>query len=216
MKGKALTYSKHAIAFYAYLLVVWGFYRLLFQAPEPYDELILKPVVWLVPLYFLVKKEKASLKSIGITFKNFFPVVYFVLALGFVFSILALVVNFLKYGGANFAANIGDMSLFAALGVSLVTAVSEELSFRGYILTRILPGMDSEWSANIITSIGWTLIHLPIAIFDWRLSLFPVIIYTAVVFLFSVGTTFVYLRTKNIVAPVLLHLLWQWPIILFR
>jgi membrane protease YdiL (CAAX protease family) len=37
-----------------------------------------------------------------------------------------------------------------------------------------------------------------------------------VIFLFSIGTTFVFLRTKNIIAPILLHVLWQWPIILFR
>jgi hypothetical protein len=216
MSSKDLKLIKHAILFYAYLFVVWGFYRLLFQAPEPYDELILKPLVWLVPLYLLAKREKASLKTLGITFKGFFSVVYFVLALGFVFSLLALVVNSLKYGGANFAADIGNLSLMSALGVSLVTAVSEELSFRGYILSRIIPAFKSEWSMNIILSIGWTLIHLPIAIFDWRLGAFPLVIYTVVVFTFSLGTTFVYLRTKNIIAPILLHLLWQWPIILFR
>lgn len=215
MKGNLL-YFKHAISFYAYLLVVWGFYRLLFQAPAPLEELVVKPIIWLVPLYFLVKREKAKWTSIGIVFNNFFRTVYFVLTLGFVFSLFAVLVNYLKYGGLNFAANLTEVTFWGAIGLSFITATSEEITFRGYLLTRLMSVIKSEWMANLIISIGWAAIHLPIAVLDWKLEGMSLIIYTLVVSLFSVGTTFVFLRTKNIAAPILLHVLWQWPIILFR
>ena len=217
MAGKInFEYLKHAIAFYAYLLVVWGFYRLLFQAPAPLEELVVKPIVWLVPLYFLVRHERASFASIGIVFNNFFRVVYFVLSLGFVFSTFAVLVNYLKYSGLNFAANLGEVTFFGALGLSFITAISEEITFRGYLLTRLLPAAKSELVANLVISFGWSLIHLPIAVLDWKLDPFSLAVYSFVVFLFSLGTTFVFLRTRNIAAPILLHVLWQWPIILFR
>ncbi len=211
-----IKYLKHALVYYSYLLVIWGFYRLLFQAPAPLEELVVKPIIWLVPLYVLVKREKASLASIGVVFNNLFKVVYFVLSLGFVFSLFALLVNYLKYGGLNFAANIGEVTFLGAMGLSFITAVSEEITFRGYLLNRLMSAVKNEWTANIVISIGWTLIHLPVAVLDWRLGMASLVVYAIVVFLFSIGTTFVFLRTKNIIAPILLHVLWQWPIILFR
>jgi len=209
-------YIKYAIAYYAYLLVVWGFYRLLFQAPVPLEELLVKPIIWLVPLFFLIKSEKLTLSSIGVVFNNFFKVVYSVLSLGFVFSLFALLVNYLKYGELNFAANIGEVTFTGALLLSFITAITEEVTFRGYLLTRLMGSIKSERTVTLVISVGWALIHLPIAILDWRLEPGSLLIYTIVVFLFSVGTTFVFLRTKNIAAPILLHVLWQWPIILFR
>lgn len=214
--NKKFDYLKHAISYYAYLLVFWGFYRLLFQAPAPLEELIVKPAIWLLPLALLLKKEKASLRSIGVTFNNFFKVVYFVLALGFVFTIFAIVVNFLKYGSLSFASNIGVNSFWIAIGLSFITAISEELVFRGYLLTRLLGFVKNSLKANVILSIGWALIHLPVAILDWRMEPLQVGIYSLIVFSFSIGATFVFLKTKNIAAPILLHVLWQWPIILFR
>ena len=209
-------YIKHAISYYAYLFVIWGFYRLLFQAPAPFEELVVKPVVWLIPLYLLLKSEKASLQSIGIVFNNFFSVIYFVLSLGFLFSVFALLVNYLKYSGLNFNAYIGETTFIGAIALSFITAITEELAFRGYLLTRILSLFKNPWTANLLISILWAFIHIPIAVLDWRLAPGPLAIYCLLVFTFSVGTTFVFLRTKNIAAPILLHVLWQWPIILFR
>jgi hypothetical protein len=180
------------------------------------EELVVKPVIWLVPLYFLIKKEKANLASIGIVFNNFFKVVYFVLSLGFVFSFFALLINYLKYNGFAFAANIGEVTFWGAVGLSFITAVSEEVAFRGYLLTRLINTVKSEINANLIISVGWALIHLPVAVLDWKLEPSFLLVYIIVIFLFSIGTTFVFLRTRNIAAPILLHVLWQWPIILFR
>lgn len=215
-KSKSTLYLKHATTFYAYLFVVWGFYRLLFQVPAPLEELVVKPLVWLLPLYFLLRQEKVSLESIGITFHNFFKVVYFVLALGFVFTFFAILVNYLKYEGLQFASNIGETAFWTAIGLSFITAITEEVTFRGYLLTHLLTAVKSQWTATIIISIGWALIHWPIALLDWKLAPMALFVYSVIIFLFSVGTTFVFLKTRNIAAPILLHVLWQWPIILFR
>lgn len=208
---------KYAVSLAVYLLIVWGFYRYLFQLPETLEELVVKPIVWLVPLIYLLKKEGGKLSSIGVTTKNLFPAVYFALGLGVFFVLEALIVNFVKYGGSfNFNANIGALPLMTSFGLSFATAISEELTFRGYIFTRIWSYVKSEWLANIITSVFWALIHTPITFFVWKLDLSAALIYLLLTTLFGIGSAFVYARTKNVFSSVLLHVLWQWPIVLFR
>lgn len=208
---------KNAIYLATYLLIVWGFYRFLFKLPDEIEELIIKPVLWIIPVFYLVNKEKESLESIGITFKNLFPAVYYALGLGAFFVIEALIVNFLKYGGQfNLGANIGTLPLLPALGLSFATAISEELAFRGYIFTRVWNYIKNELYANLFTSIFWALIHVPVTIFVWKLDLSAALIYLFLTTLFGIGSAFVFARSKNIVSPILLHVLWQWPIILFR
>ncbi len=213
---KKETAIKHATILAAYLLIVWGFYRFLFKLPEEIEELVIKPVIWLLPVFYLVRKEKLGLKSIGITGKNLFPAIYLALALGVVFAIEGVFINLLKYGEFNFSANIGQRAIFAALGLSLATGISEEISFRGYLFNRVWHALGSEWSANIITSLVWGLVHIPIAIFWWELSLAGILGYLLLTTLFGIGSAFVFARTKNVTSSILLHLLWEWPIILFR
>lgn len=213
---KKIVGLKRIVGLYAFLFVVWGFYRLLFQFPEPLDELVIKPIVWLGPVAYLLYKEKSSLRSVGITLENIFPSIYFALALGSIFVIEAMVVNFMKYKGLNFAANIGENSLYFALFLSFATAISEEITFRGYIFGRTLSIYKNEVIVNIVTSLGWTAIHMPIAIFDWHLDTVSLILYAVLTTIFAFGASFVYVRTKNILSPILLHVFWQWPIILFR
>ena len=73
---------KNVILFSVYLLIVWGVYRSNFNLPEPIDELLVKPILWLAPIIYLLKREHASVSSLGVTFKNLFPSLYFALALG--------------------------------------------------------------------------------------------------------------------------------------
>jgi len=214
--SKKETAIKHATVLAVYLLIVWGFYRLFFKLPEEIEELIIKPIVWLLPVIYLVKKEGGNLSSVGITTKKLFPAIYFTLALGAVFAIEAIIINFVKHGGFEFAANIGEKALITSLGITFVTAFSEEVSFRGYLFNRVWSALDNEWLANIATSIVWALVHIPIAIFVCKLSLAYVLTYLFLTAIFGVGSAFVFARTRNVFSSILLHILWQWPIILFR
>jgi hypothetical protein len=90
---------KRATYLAVYLLIVWGFYRFLFQLPEAVEELFIKPVIWLLPVFFLLKKERKGLDSLGITSKNLFPAVYYALGLGAFFVVEALIINLIKYKG---------------------------------------------------------------------------------------------------------------------
>ena len=208
---------KYAVILSVYLLIVWGFYRFIFELPEPVEELFIKPIVWLIPVFYFLRKERESVTSLGVTFKNIFPSVYYALGLGAFFVMEALVINFVKYGGRfNLGANIGELPFLTSLGLSFATAITEELVFRGYIFTRVWKFLKNELTANIVTSVFWALIHVPITIFVWKLDFSASILYLMLTAVFGMGSAFIFARTKNILSPILLHVLWQWPIILFR
>jgi membrane protease YdiL (CAAX protease family) len=208
---------KHTTILAAYILIIWGFYRFLFKLPEELEEVIIKPILWLVPVFFLLRKEKVGLSSIGITNKNLFSSIYFAVALGIIFAFEGLLINIIKYkGGVDFSANIGSIPLLLALAISFITAVSEELTFRGYIFGRLWSALGSEFWANLITSVLWALVHLPIAIFWWELNLMSTLGLLVLTTIFGVASAIIYVRTKNILASILLHVFWEWPIILFR
>jgi len=207
---------KNASLLAAFLLVFWGFYRLIFRLPDEVEELFVKPVVWLLPVLYFLRKEKKGISSLGFTLKNLFSSVYFSLGLGFVFVFEALLVNYLKYGNFNFAANIGEKPFFTAFFLSFATAFSEEVTFRGYLFNRVWLALKDEFVANISTSFVWALIHIPVVVFVWKLNLSASILYLFLTTIFGIGSAFVFARTKNIVSSILLHVLWEWPLILFR
>lgn len=207
---------KHSTLLIAYLLVVWGFYRFLFKLPEQAEELLIKPLLWLVPVFLLLRREKQGISSVGITTKNLFPSVYLSLALGVVFAIEGALVNFYKYKGVDFSANIGPNPIMISLGLSLATAISEEITFRGYLFNRVWQITGNELLSNISTSLVWGLIHLPITIFWWKLNFSATIGYLILTTIFGIGSAFLFARTKNVASSILLHILWSWPITLFR
>lgn len=207
---------KNVTIYAAYLIVVWAFYRFLFRFPDSVEELVIKPIVWLLPVFYFVGKERMNLSSIGITFKNLFPTIYLSLGLGSIFVIEGLISNYLKYGYLNFGANIGTIPLLPSLGLSFATAFSEETAFRGYIYSRLSMVFKGEIVPNLIQALAWIAIHVPIAFFIWKYTFAQAVVYLFITAIFGIGSAFIFSRTKNIFGSILLHVLWEWPIILFR
>ncbi|OGM08053.1 hypothetical protein A2W13_02870 [Candidatus Woesebacteria bacterium RBG_16_36_11] len=207
---------KHATILSAYLLVIWGLYRFLFKLPDEIEEVIIKPILWLIPTFYLVRMEGLGISSLGITLKKIFPTIYLSIGLGILFLVEALLINYSKYGNFSFGANIGQKSFLISIALSFATAISEEITFRGYIFTRVWNALGSEWTANFLTTAVWTLIHIPVTFFILKLDMGSGVIYLFLTTIFGLGSTFIFARTKNITSSILLHVLWEWPIILFR
>jgi membrane protease YdiL (CAAX protease family) len=212
------TELKRVTLLYTFIFLVWGFYRFLFRLPEEIEELILKPIIWLGPVLFLLWREKKSLDSIGWSAKNLFKSLYMGIGLGMLFALEGLLTNWLKYRSFSFV-NLQYQSLsvlLVAMGLSLATAISEESAFRGYIFNRLWQILKSEWAANLISSLGWALVHLPITYFVLHYNFEQMVTYLVLIFVFGVASALVFARTKTLTASILLHVFWAWPIILFR
>lgn len=206
----------HSTKLAAYLLIVWGFYRFLFRLPEEIEELLIKPLLWLLPVFYFMRKEKTSFSSLGITTRNLFPSLYLSLGLGAFFALEGVLVNVIKYNQIMFDANIGQTALLISLGISFATAVSEELAFRGYLFTRMSYALGSEIKSNLVTSFVWGLIHLPISFLWHELSVSGIAGFFLLTTIFGIGSAFIFSKTRNIFSSILLHVFWSWPIVLFR
>jgi len=210
---------KHVFALFSFIFIVWSFYRYLPQIlPLWAEELILKPLVWLLPAFWLVRKiERQPLSSLGLTKKKLFPSLYWGIGLGLVFALEGLLTNIVKYKGLNLISlGYSSATFLGLLAISLVTAFTEETVFRGYLFHRLWQIWQKEWLANIVSSFLFVLIHLPIGVFVLGYNPMVMLAYLFFVFIFAFGSAFVFGRTQNLLASILLHVFWSWPIVLFR
>ncbi len=206
---------KYPLLYSLYLLAVWTAYRLSsISISQEIDEFLVKPVVWLLPIFLIVRKERDWLKSLGATRERLFPGIYLAVVLGFIFAVETILVSLIKSGNLNIITNQKPLSysLFIAVG----TAVSEEIAFRGYLFNRFLGFFKHELWANLITSSLWLIIHIPAAVALLGYGLTDAVSFLSLAFIYSIGACFVFARTKNIFSSVFLFIIWEASIILFR
>lgn len=215
---KEIKILRRVFGYFCFLLLFWGLYRLIFILPENVDEIFLKPIIWLGSLFWIVRKtEKKPFSSLGFSGKNLFKSLYLGLGLGVFFALEGILVNLIKYGELNLPpVAYSGWAFISAFLVSFLTGFSEEIVFRGFIFNRLWQVWKKEWHANLVTSILFVLIHLPITIFVFHYHFYQALSYAFIVFIYSLGAGFVFARTQTIIAPVLLHLFWTWPVVLFR
>lgn len=210
---------RHVFALFSFIFVIWSIYRYFPEIlPVWFEEIVLKPVVWLIPTFWLVKKiEKENLASLGLTKKNLLKSIYWGIGLGAVFALEGFLTNIFKYRGLELVSlNYTTLGFIGALGLSLITAFSEEIVFRGYIFTRLQRIWENEWLANLVSAFLFTLIHLPISIFVLGYRPMMMLTYLFLVFIHGFASAFVFNQTGNVTSSILLHVFWSWPIILFR
>jgi len=211
--------SKHVFFLFSLIFVLWAIYRYFPEIlPTWAEELILKPLVWLVPTFWIVKEvEREKLASLGFTKKNLSRSLLWGVGLGIVFALEGLLTNIFKYRGLHLISlDYTTLTFLGALALSFVTAISEETVFRGYIFTRLWRIWKSEWLANIVSAFLFTLIYLPVGIFVLGYRPMVMLAYLLFVFIYGFASAFVFARTENLVSSILLHVFWSWPIILFR
>lgn len=210
---------KHVFALFSFIFVIWSFYRYLPQfLPLWFEELVLKPLFWVLPTIWLVKKiEKKPLSSLGFSSQRIFPSLYWGIGLGLVFAFEGLLTNIFKYKGLNLLAlNYSSDEFLGLFLISLATAFSEEVVFRGYLFNRFWQIWKNEGLANLVSSLLFVIVHLPVGVFVLGYKPMMMMVYLFFVFIFGFGSAFVFGRTKNILSSILLHVFWAWPIVLFR
>lgn len=190
--------------YYVYLVIVWGFFRLLFKLPEVIEEFWIKPVIWLAPLLGLWVSEK---KRVAFFQGSFVKALVWGIGLGIVWMGVASVVSVARIGRVPFF--VGDTTKYGdILGAAFATAVVEELVFSGYIFQKLYRKASDFSSALITTCVMFSLIHVPIGLFVYKYSPVSLLGFLVVVGLVEAGSCFLMSRTRNVAAPMIAHFMW--------
>lgn len=208
------------VRLYVYVVIFWGFYRVLFRLPIEIEELILKPLVFVVPVLLRIRTDGKTwterLESIGITWKNLFAGLAFGLSLGVFYLFVGRLGQLFRFGNAGAAYGASIDNPVNVIVLALATAISEELLFVGYLLPRLVKVWKNEWWATLVVAAAFGLIHIPILVFSYGLGAGLVIGQWLMLLVLGFGNAVLMLRIKNLAAPVLSHTLWGIAVLLFR
>lgn len=175
--------------YYIYLVLAWGSFRYFIRLPEVIEELWFKPVLWLIPLFWwnLALKEKILMfgKKWGES-----------LLLGLLVGIFYFVVLKLNNGGQiKFDINM--------ISVALATAVTEELTFSGFVggyLEKIRKG---KYSNLLIVGLMAAVIRLPILIFVYEATGVQILGVVLVALVSGIINAWIRVKSQNVTGSIL-------------
>ena len=203
------------------IFVIWAFYRASFDLPETIDELLIKPLVFFLPPLFIVWIwENKRLSELGLSIKpsRFMADLYIGVVLGILLAVEGLVANYFKYGKFSFEP---INALFAAGGIgvflllNLATSFSEEVFARGYLFNRLYKTTREQFASAVVSSILFTLIHIPIMFTRLHLTGNALIFYPLSIFTMGMVNSYLFSMRGSLVLPILIHTFWNMTISLY-
>jgi membrane protease YdiL (CAAX protease family) len=202
---------------WAWILLAWSLYRYFFKLPEWADEFIFKPLVFVAPvIWYVRKKEKQSLATLGITRRNFFTSVYIGIGFGVAFALEGLVTHAIKYGtwDVNPIAAFQQYGFFLII-LSLATACTEELLSRGFVFNRLYEKTKNLAYSSVVSSVMFVLLHIPILVTMTKLHGMTLILFLITDFVLAIANSLLYYNTGSLVAPILVHIFWNMTVALY-
>ena len=167
-------------------------------------ETVIKNLVWTLPAVLLIHKYSSDvlvrLKEMftaKVNWLKYLPVFAF-------FTVYILVNAYSQYGEIKIQRDFGIASIIMVLFVGL----EEEMVFRGWLLNATV-NEDKKWRYIILNALMFLMIHFPIwirnGIFVSSFTHFGFIIILFLSVIFSTG----FLKSKNILVPIALHMYWD-------
>lgn len=203
------------------IFLVWAFYRAYFFFPETVDELLIKPIVFVLPvLYVVIVKEKKRIASLGLRFKRFDSLLdlYIGITLGVLFAVEGLIANWFKYGQFSFAPiwavrTTGGLGYFFTL--SLITSVWEEILGRGYLYQRLFASSKNQFWSAFVASFLFLLLHIPIMFTRLNLMGLSLLVYPLSILLLGVTNSYILALRGSLTLPILIHTFWNMTVALY-
>ncbi len=90
---------------------------------------------------------------------------------------------------------------------TLINLITEELTFRGYILTRLQKL--GTWKAVLFSSLLFGLWHVPVSILIIKSGWLRVILYAVNISLLGIGFGWLFIRSGSLIPPCIAHGLWN-------
>lgn len=203
------------------IFLVWAFYRAKFFLPETVDEFLIKPLVFVLPvLYVVIIREKKRLADLGLvpSPKNFFLDLYLGVLIGILFVVEGLLANFLKYGQFSFAPILAvkvSGGIVSFLIINLATSFWEEILARGYLYNRLYQITKNQFGAAFTSSFMFLLLHIPIMFTRLHLMGASLLVYPVSILLLGITNSYLFTLRGSLILPILIHTFWNMTVALY-
>ncbi|PIV09548.1 hypothetical protein COS31_05210 [Candidatus Roizmanbacteria bacterium CG02_land_8_20_14_3_00_36_15] len=215
---KKVSPTQKALNLWAVILIVWSVYRVNLRMPEWFDELVAKPLVFIVPVYYYLKTVDK---------KNFFPALFlkprmilkdllFGLMIGAVFIASALLANYFRFKKLIFFSQPPALNyvLWVSL-LALATGISEEILSRGFILKKLYEDSHNIYTASFFASILFFFLHVPILFTNIHITGNLLLIFMLTDMILSLVLSFIFLTRQSLTLPIIIHALYNIVLTLF-
>jgi len=209
MKSKTTPLQK-ALNLWAVILIVWCIYRTYFKMPEWFDEFIAKPLVFVLPVVYYIKKvdKKNVLSSLYISLKpkKLFQDFLYAVGIGVIFFVTASLAYFAKSGKfLSFNHNISSVNIFLIIITALATGITEEILSRGFVLKKLYEESKNPISSIFFSSILFFFLHVPILFTNAKIGGNLLLVFLATDLLLSMINGLIFIERKSLVIPIILH-----------
>lgn len=190
------------------VLCIWVAYRLFGVFPDWIDEIFVKGIVFGIPAWYFIRQRR---KDVGLTYGKLFPGLFLGLAVGGLFGFSGVLAS-LSRGTQIQPFNLFLSPIFLNLFfLSLWTSWWESVFFFGFIQNaiqdRIKKSSISLFIVTTLTALVFTVFHAPIQFVHAGVTVQSLRI-LLLLFVFALGQSLFYSRTKNIYALVLSYTFW--------
>ncbi len=218
-----LYYIYYMIAIYMFGLVIFKtliyidlsiyfdnqrFFRFLFYIPHT--------IIILLPIFIILKLRKQSITTIGIRRGKILKSIFVGLIGSIPLAALGTIGPILN--GKVLNINIWD-NIWTFLYYLICISFTEELAFRGFLLSRIQELIKTKWISIIVVGIMFGLIHVPFQMIKEKMSIIDFILYDLshliITCIMHIYLVFLYNRDKNIIAPTIAHAIMNFSAALF-
>lgn len=107
-----------------------------------------------------------------------------------------------------------NFTLPVFLNSVVFVGITEEMMFRGWFLNAFLEKM-TKWKSILLSSLLFLLIHFPSWMMKGQLFTLGFPLSALSVLLLSIIFSFSFIKNRNLIAPILLHMFWNFLQILF-
>jgi len=215
---KNIPHSQKVLNVWGIILIIWAFYRLKIKMPEWFDELIAKPIVFVLPVYYFISKieKKNFFSSLNLSFKSIRKdfLISFIISLIFLGTIIfAKWINnkeiiFLKQG-------INQTIFFYIVFISLAGAASEQILSTGFVFKRLFEESKNFYQTAFFNAILFFFLHVPL-----RFTI-PGLIGNQLIFLMltdiflSILNSYFFVNYKSLNIPIFIHAFYNIIVTLF-
>lgn len=209
MKEK-ITPTQRALNLWAVILIIWAVYRTYFKMPEWFDEFIAKPLVFVLPVFYYIRKidKKSILESLHIHLKPklIFHDLLNSLVIGGVFLLTAFLGFYLREKKFILLSNFPGIIKFTLICLTaLTTGITEEILSRGFVLKKLYEESKNVYTSTFFSSILFFFLHVPILFADPKINGNMLLMFMMTDLLLSMINGLIFLQRKSLTAPILIH-----------